>query len=166
MTKIGRFLSEFSVVDFSAVGFLFLKTQRQKSLFLYKSDFHWKSNAFLCFDFQTHGFTSRKKWIEEMFSCFKKSDKKIYYSRLFISAMSHAVKLTAETRVYLCQENMNSLFCFVFLLLLLLLFFFYSFSKVFAQKYIKNILQVMKNGLSLTTTITSDYVLHDHLSIS
>ena len=32
----------------------------KKSLFLYKSDFHWQSNAFLWllwFDFQTHGFT-------------------------------------------------------------------------------------------------------------
>ena len=113
MTKIGRFIRGFSVVDFSAVGFLFLKTQRQKSLFLYKSDFHWKSNAFLWFDFQTHGFTSSKKRVVAMFSRFKKSDKSIYYSRLFISAMSH-VKLTAETRVYLCQKIMNSLFSFLF----------------------------------------------------
>ena len=58
MTKMWRFLRAFSVVDFSAVGFLdFLKTQRQKSLFLHKSDFHWQSNAFLWFDFQTHGFS-------------------------------------------------------------------------------------------------------------
>ena len=58
MTKIGRFLRGFSLVDFSAVGFLGLlrtfKTQRQKVMFLYKSDFHWQSNAF---DFQTRGFT-------------------------------------------------------------------------------------------------------------
>ena len=50
-TKIGRFLSGFSVVDFLAVVFLeileTLKTQSQKSLFLYKFDFHWQSNAFL-----------------------------------------------------------------------------------------------------------------------
>ena len=26
-------------------------------MFLYKSDFHWQSNAFLWFDFQTRGFT-------------------------------------------------------------------------------------------------------------
>ena len=61
MTKIGRFLRGFSLVDFSAVGFLGLlktfKTQRQKVMFLYKSDFHWQSNAFLWFDFQTRGFT-------------------------------------------------------------------------------------------------------------
>ena len=61
MTKIGRFLSGFSLVDFSAVGFIGLlkafKTQRQKVMFLYKCDFHWQSNAFLWFDFQTRGFT-------------------------------------------------------------------------------------------------------------
>ena len=42
--------------DISAVGFLDLlenlKTQSQKSLFLYKSNFHWQSNAFLWFDLQ------------------------------------------------------------------------------------------------------------------
>ena len=44
---------------------------------------------------------------------------------------------------------------------------FYSFSKVFTENFIKNILQEMKNGLSLRQqTITSDYVLHNHLSIS
>ena len=61
MTKIGRFLRGFSVVDFSAIGFVeilkILKTQRPKSLFLFKSDFHWQSNAFLWFDFQIRGFT-------------------------------------------------------------------------------------------------------------
>ena len=61
MTKIGRFLRRFSLVDFSAVGFLGLlktfKTQRQKVMFLYESDFHCQSNAFLWFDFQARGFT-------------------------------------------------------------------------------------------------------------
>ena len=41
MTKLGRFVRGFSVVEFLAVGFLevleTLKTQRQKPLFLYKS---------------------------------------------------------------------------------------------------------------------------------
>ena len=132
MTKIGRFIRVFSVVDFSAVGFLFLKTQRQKSLFLYKSNFHWKSNAFLWFDFQTHGFTSRKKRIVAMFSCFKKSDKSIYYSRLFISARSH-VKLTAETRVYLCQKKHEFIgfFCCFFCC-----FFFFTVFRKFSRKNI------------------------------
>ena len=61
MTKIGRFLREFSLVDLSAVGFLSLlktfKTKRQKVMFLYKSDFHWQRNTFLWFDFQTRRFT-------------------------------------------------------------------------------------------------------------
>ena len=44
-----------------------------------------------------------------MFSCFKtKSEKKITTRGLFISAMSH-VKLIAETRVYICHKNMNSM---------------------------------------------------------
>ena len=83
MTKIGRFLRGFSVVDFSAVGFLdlskTLKTQRQKSLFLYKSDFHWQSNAFLWFDFQTHDFSYQCKEIiiGVMFSSLRKAKKKL-----------------------------------------------------------------------------------------
>ena len=61
MKKIGHFLRGFSPIDFSAVGFLgplkTQETQRQKVMFLDKSDFHWQSNAFLWFDFQTRGFT-------------------------------------------------------------------------------------------------------------
>ena len=48
------------------------------------------------------------------------------YRPLFISAMSH-VKVIAETCVYIFHKNMKSMG-------------FYSFSKVFAQKFIKNIL--------------------------
>ena len=47
---IRRFLRGFSLLDFSAVGFLGLlktfKTQRQKVMFLYKSDFHCKAMHF------------------------------------------------------------------------------------------------------------------------
>ena len=61
MAKIGLFLLGFSLVEFSLVGFRGLlktfKTQRQKVMFLYKSDFHWQNNAFLRLDFQTRGFT-------------------------------------------------------------------------------------------------------------
>ena len=75
----------FSKQDFSAVGFLdllkTLKTQRKNHCSHIKSDFHLQRNAFLWFDFQTHGFTlysvSRDKCIVAMFSCFKKSKKKI-----------------------------------------------------------------------------------------
>ena len=60
-----------------------------------------------------------------MFSCFKKSEKKITTRGLFISAMSH-VKLIAETRVYVCHKNKKSMG------------FFYSFSKFFCGKIYKN----------------------------
>ena len=45
---------------------------------------------------------------------------------------------------------------------------FYSFSKAFAENFIKNILQEMNlEWIEFeTATITSDYVLHNHLSIS
>ena len=73
-----------------------------------------------------------------MFSCFKtKRRKKITTRALFISAMSH-VKLITETRVYTCHKSMKSI-----------AFVFYSFSKVFEENFIKNILQEMKNGLTL-----------------
>ena len=62
--KNWTFSTRVSVVDSSAVGFLGLlqtfKTQRQKIMFHYQSDFHWKSNAFLWFDFQTRGFTYQR----------------------------------------------------------------------------------------------------------
>ena len=47
------------------------------------------------------------------------------------------VKLITETRVYICHKNMKSMG------------FFNRLSKVFAENFIKNILQEMKNGLSL-----------------
>ena len=50
--------------------------------------------------------------------------------------MSH-VKINTETRLFICHKNMKSVG------------YFYGFSKVFAEKHIKNILQEMKNGLSL-----------------
>ena len=109
MTKIGRFLRGFSVVDSSwlAVGFLdlfkTLKTQRQKSLFLHKSDFHWQSKG-----------------------------------GLFMCTLSH-VKLIPEIHFCTCHKNMKSMGIFSM----------GQFSRVFTEKYIKNIFQEMKNGLSL-----------------
>ena len=47
------------------------------------------------------------------------------------------VKLITETRVYICHKNMKSMG------------FFSCLSNVFAENFIKNILQEMKNGLSL-----------------
>ena len=110
----------------------------QKSLFQYKSDFHWQRNAFLWLDFQTHGFSYHCKEIKigVMFSSLRKAKKKITTRGLFISTLSH-VKLIAETRHHICYKNMKSMGIF-------------ALQKVFAEKYIKYIPQEMKNGLSLT----------------
>ena len=68
--------------------------------------------------------------------------------------MSH-VKLITETRVYICHKNMKSIG------------FFYSFSKVFAEKFIKKYSTGNEEWTDFeTATITSDYVLHNNLSIS
>ena len=72
-----------------------------------------------------------------MFSCFKtKSENKFTTRGLFIGAMSH-IKLITETRVYHMPQKHE------------IYEIFYSFSKVFAENFIKNILLEMKNGLSL-----------------
>ena len=89
-----------------------------------------------------------------MFSCFKtKSEKNITTRGLFISAMSH-VKLIAETRVYICHKNMKSMG---------FLQFFESFrGKIYKKYSIGN-----EEWIEFeTATITSDYVVHNHLSIS
>ena len=68
--------------------------------------------------------------------------------------MSH-VKLKTETRVYICHKNMESMG------------FFYSSSKVFAENFIKKYSTGNEEWIEFeTATITSDYVLHNHLSIS
>ena len=56
---------------------------------------------------------------------------------MFISTLSY-VEQIAETRVYIYATKTWNLWVF-----------FYSFSKVFAEQYITNILQEMKNGLSV-----------------
>ena len=87
-----------------------------------------------------------------MFSCFKKSENKIVTTRgLFISAMSH-VKLIAETRVYICHKNMKSMG---------FLQFFESFRGKIYKKY-----SIGNEEWIEFATITSDYVVRNHLSIS
>ena len=89
-----------------------------------------------------------------MFSCFKtKSEKNITTRGLFISAMSH-VKLIAETRVYICHKNMKSM---------RFLQFFESFrGKIYKKYSIGN-----EEWIEFETAIiTSDYLVHNHLSIS
>ena len=73
---------------------------------------------------------------------------------LFISAMSH-VKLITETRVYICHKNMKSMG------------FFLQFSKLFAENFVKKYSTGNEEWIEFeTATITSDYVVHNHLSIS
>ena len=67
--------------------------------------------------------------------------------------MSH-VKLIAETRVYICYKNMKSMG-------------FYSFSEVFAEKFIKKYSIGNEEWIEFEiATITSDYIVDNHLSIS
>ena len=150
MTKIGRFLRGFSLVDFSAVGFLGLlktfKTQRQKVMFLYKSHFRLQSNAFLWFDFQTCGFTYQGGNASQQCSAAlrQKAKKKFTTRGLFISAMSH-VKLISETRVYICHKNMKSIG------------FFLQFFEIFRGKIYKKYSTAEQIEFE-TATIASDYV--------
>ena len=89
-----------------------------------------------------------------MFSHFKTKTKKKFITRgVFISTMSR-VKLIAETRVHICHKNMKSM----------------GFLQVF-KKFRGKIYQKYSIGNEEwiefeTATITSDYVLHNHLSIS
>ena len=103
-----------------------------------RSVFHWQNDAFQWFDFQTHGFTYQGRnasW--QCSATLRKAKKKITTRGLFISAMSR-VKLIAQTRVYVCHKNMKSMGSFL------------QFFESFRGKYkLKNILQEMKNGLSL-----------------
>ena len=71
-----------------------------------------------------------------MFSSLKKA-KKITTGGFFISTLPH-VKLIAETHVYTCHKSMQSMGIF-----------FLQFLESFRGKYIYNILQEMKYGLSL-----------------
>ena len=91
-----------------------------------------------------------------MFGCLKTKGrkKKITTRGLFISAMSH-VKLITETRVYICHKNVKSIG------------FFYSFSKFLRKILQKKYSTGNEEWIDFeTATITSDYVLHNHLSIS
>ena len=54
--KSDVFYTGFQLKIFQPGLLMTFKTQRQKIMFLYKSDFHLQSNAFVWFDFQTRGF--------------------------------------------------------------------------------------------------------------
>ena len=130
-------------------------TQRQKVMFLYKSDFHWQSNAFLWFDFQTRGFTYQGGNASQQCSpaLRQKAKKKFTTRGLFTNAMSH-VKLIAETRVYIRHKNMKSMG---------FLQFFESFRGKIYTKYSIGTEEWIEFE---TAPITSDCVVHNHLSIS
>ena len=81
-------------------------------------------------------FLSRKKCIGVMFSSLRKAKKTLTTRGLFISTLSH-VKLIAETRVYMPQKHE------------ICGYFFTVFRRFSRKNIIKDILQEMKNGLSL-----------------
>ena len=112
----------------------------EKSLFLYKSDFHWQSNAFLWLDFQTHGFSYHCKEIKigVMFSSLRKAKKKLLRE---VYLLARCLMLNWSLRHDIILYATKTWNLWVFLL--------YSFSKVFAEKYIKYFPQEMKNCLSL-----------------
>ena len=72
-----------------------------------------------------------------MFSYFQKSEKKNLLREVYLLARCLMLNCRGDTRFYMPQKHE------------IYGYFFYSFSKVFAEKYIKNILQEMKDGLSL-----------------
>ena len=84
----------------------------------------------------------------------KESEKQITTRGLFISTLSH-VKLIAETRVYMPQKHE------------IYGYFFFQFFESFCGKIYKIYSTGNEEWMeSETATITSDYVLHNHLSIS
>ena len=147
MTKIGRFLRGFSAVDFSAVGFVeLLKTLKDSTPKITAPVQVWFSLAKQCISkvwFPNSWFyLSRKKRIVAMFSCFKKSEN--FLQREVYSLVGCLILIWSGRHAFIYATKTWNLWVFLFVCL-----FFYSFSNVFEEKYIKNILQEMKNGLSL-----------------
>ena len=83
-----------------------------------------------------------------MFSSLRKAKKTITTRGLFISTLSH-VKLIAETRVYMPQKHE-------------IYGYFFTVRRFSRKNIIKNILQEMKNGLSLRQRqlqVIMDYII-------
>ena len=89
-----------------------------------------------------------------MFSSLRK-EKKTLLREVYLLARCHMFKLIVETRVYICHKNMKSMGTF--------LQFFESFRGKMYKIYSKGNEEWIE---SETATITSDHVLHNHLSIS
>ena len=79
-------------------------------------------------------YLSRKKCTVAMFSYFKKSEKKNLLREVYLLARCLMLNWSRRHAFLYATKTWN------------LWIFFYSFSNVFAEKYIKNILQEMKDG--------------------
>ena len=141
MTKIGRFYASFQLQIFQQL-YIFLdllktlKTQRQKSLFLYKSDFHWQSWAMHFYKKGYPLFISMvsfpKSWFtyqgrnasQQCSAAFRKGEKKFFYAMRSIYQRDVSCSTNnGDTRLYMPQiKSMGILL---------------HFSKVFAEKYTK-----------------------------
>ena len=105
-------------------------------------------------DLQAHGLSYQGRDALENVQLLKESEKKNTSRGFFISTLPH-VKLIAEIHVYARHKNMQSMGIF--------LQFLESFpGKIYKKYSIGNEVWLE----SQTGTITSDYVLHNHLSIS
>ena len=99
-------------------------------------------------DFQVHGLSYQGRNAPENAQLLKESEKKNTTRGFFISTLPH-VKLIAEIHVYTCHKNMQSMGIF------------------FTGKTYKKYSTGNEVWLeSQTGTITSDYVVHNHLSSS
>ena len=149
MTKIGRFLRGFSVVDFSAIGFVeLLKTLKDSTPKITVPVQVWFSLAKQCISMvwfpNSWFYLWRKKRIVAMFSCFKKSEN--FLQREVYLLVRCLILNWSRRHAFIYATKTWNLWVFF---VCLFVCFFYSFSNVFEEKYIKNILQEMKNGLSL-----------------
>ena len=149
MTKIGRFLRGFSVVDFSAVGFVeLLKTLKDSTPKITVPVQVWFSLEKQCISMvwfpNSWFYLSRKKRIVAMFSCFKKSEK--FLQREVYLLVRCLILNGSRRHAFIYATKTWNLWVFLFVCL----FFFFTVFRTFSRKkYIKNILQEMKNGLSL-----------------
>ena len=167
MTKIGRFLRGFSVVDFSAVGFVeLLKTLKDSTPKITVPVQVWFSLAKQCISkvwFPNSWFyLSRKKRIVAMFSCFKKSEK--FLQREVYLLVRCLILNRSRRHAFIYATKTWNLWVFF---VCLFVFFFYSFSNVFEEKIYKKYSTWNEEWIeSETALMQRDYVLHNHLNIS
>ena len=167
MTKIGRFVRGFSVVDFSAVGFVeLLKTLKDLTPKITVPVQVWFSLAKQCISMvwfpNSWFYLSRKKCIVAMFSCFKKSEK--FLQREVYLLVRCLILNGSRRHAFIYATKTWNLWVFLFVCLF---FFFYSFSNVFQEKIYKKCSTGNEEWIeSETALMQRDYVLHNHLNIS